>query len=110
MSDVIRFNRRSEVQFRASVPALINGYPVLEVIGFRPGGSGVYSCAFAITEPRPGTWATHCVICVDDSPIGTLNWSLQTGHYDFISRENAFADLVERATGIRHVVGTVSEN
>jgi hypothetical protein len=98
------------MQFRTSVPALINGYQVLEVIGFRPGGSGVYACAFAITRhERDGEerFATHCVVCTDDNPVGTLNWQLMSGHYDFSSREGAFADLVRRSTGTRLAVGTV---
>jgi hypothetical protein len=114
MSDVVRFNRRSETQFRTSVPALINNFQVLEVISFRPGGSGVYACAFAITQHsadmNTDRFSTHCVICCDDSPIGVLNWDLMSGHYEFSSRESAFADLVERATGTHLPVGTYSDN
>lgn len=93
----IRFNRCSETQFRTNVPCLVNGIAVLEVIGYQPGGSGVYASAFALTQPQPGTWATHHLICVDDNPVGEINWSLSTGHYDFFSRESAFSDLVSRS-------------
>lgn len=92
----IRFNRCSEVQFRANVPCLVNDIQVLEVIGYQQGGSGIYASAFALTQPRPDTWATHQLVCIDDSPVGELRWSLQSGHYDFINRKNAFADLVSR--------------
>jgi hypothetical protein len=93
----IRFNRCSETQFRTNVPISINGIEVLEVIGYQSGGSGVYASAYALTQPQPGEFATHAVICVDDNPVGTLNWSLSIGHYDFRTREDAFADLVARS-------------
>lgn len=92
----IRFNRCSEVQFRANVPCLVNDIQVLEVIGYQPGGSGIYASAFALTQPRSGTWATHHLVCVDDNPIGEIKWDLCSGRYDFISRGAAFADLISR--------------
>jgi hypothetical protein len=106
----IRFNRCSEVLFRANVPCLVNSLHVLEVLGYQPGGSGVYASAFALTQLQPGTWATHHLVCVDDNPIGEINWSLSTGHYDFLSRESAFADLVSRTHYGNHVVVQVSES
>jgi hypothetical protein len=103
----IRFNRCSETQFRTNVPISINGIEVLEVIGYQPGGSGVYASAYALTRLQPSQFATHRVVCMDDNPVGTLRWNLMHGHYDFNNREEAFADLVLRATNGRLPVSAV---
>jgi hypothetical protein len=105
----IRFNRASETQFRTNVPCLVNGALILEVIGYQPGGSGEYASALALSQPRPDTWATYHLICVDDNPIGEISWSLTTGHYDFLNRESAFADLVSRSRYGNHMVVQVAE-
>jgi hypothetical protein len=102
----IRFNRCSEMQFRTNVPVSVSSFTVLEVVGYRAGGSGMYACAFTLSQDGD-KFATHRIVCMDDNPVGTLRWNLMHGHYDFNNREEAFADLVSRATNGRLPVSVV---
>jgi hypothetical protein len=91
------FSRTNEAQFRASVPEVVNGLPVLEVIGWRPGSTpGFYASAFALTK-HGSMFSTHMIYCMDDDSSGVVTWQLALGHYDFAVREAAFQDLLKRA-------------
>jgi hypothetical protein len=94
----MQLDRTDEATFRASVPRTVQGTTILEVLGFRPGGFGVYASAVALG--RGGSdhrHSTHLLVCMDDTGDDYPTWVLYHGHYDHPDRDTAKADLLNRA-------------
>ncbi|AIG74396.1 Hypothetical protein AJAP_07415 [Amycolatopsis japonica] len=84
-------DRQDPVGFRLAAPATVDGFTVVEVAFFTPGGSGSNASALAVTR-RSTNYSTH-VLLYDESRDA---WSLEVGHYDFATLPLAQEDLAAR--------------
>ena len=91
------YDRTDEALFRTCVPREVSDLTILEVSAFRPGSRpGFYATALAIAVNHLGAYSTHRIICADDHADGRRHWYLELSHYDYATRAQADADIVER--------------
>lgn len=97
----MQFDRTDEALFRSMVPYRVNGRRILEVVGYQPGGPGLYASAYVLVKSSvaglPGSYSTHLLTCMDDGDGEIPTWVLFHGRYDIPTRILATADLLGRA-------------
>jgi hypothetical protein len=91
------FSRTDEIAFLVNVPHTIHGLRVLQVSRYAPGGDGGWYASATIVALRPedATYSTHTLIAQDDMGE-TIVWSMERGHYDIRTLQDAERDALIR--------------